>query len=294
MMHYVGFDADPEEVARREKTPHPFLSRKLYPIAVSGSEGEATLFIAREPACSSLLPTRPAWNARFLGSSFDEIGRTTVRTTTLDALAQNEGLRADAIKIDSQGMELPILEASQRLLPEVFAIEVETGLQPNYFDETTFDKVAPFLLSNGYLPFDMQFHRWRRPGAPPGIGRGQLMFSESLWLRDYLSEETWGIPAPRPTREAAIRALAVCWAGGFGDYGWELTSYFEKRGLLTAAEAAPLRTREAWAGYPGEHRLGVRAMRLLPRKSRRWVSKVSADAGNQASIWSSLRRRLRL
>jgi FkbM family methyltransferase len=291
-MHYIGFDADPVEVERRQQTPHPFLTRKLYSVAVAGSVGEATLYVAREPACSSLLRPRAEWNARFLGSSFDEIGQTVVRTTTLNALADSDGLHADAIKIDSQGMELPILETSTRLLPEVFAIEVETGLQPNYVDETTFDRAAAFLLRHGYLPFDMQVHRWRRPGAPPGVGRGQLLFSESLWLRDYLSHQTWGIPAPPLTREAAIRALAICWAGGFGDYGLELANLFAKSGLIRSDEHAALRSREAWRGYAGEHRTGVLAMRLLPKTWRRWLAQVSATSAEHASLWESVRRRI--
>jgi hypothetical protein len=291
MMTYVGFDADPAEVARREQTPHPFLSRKLYPVAVAGEIGESTLFIAREPACSSLLRPRAPWNSRFLGSSFDEIGQTKIRTTTLDHLAAADGLRADAMKIDSQGMEVPILQASERLLPGLFAIEVETGLQANYHDETTFDRAAAFLLRRGFLPFDMQLHRWRRPGAMPGIGRGQLMFAESLWLRDYLSDETWGIPAPVPSREDAIRALAICWAGGFGDYGWELVSLFAARGLLTRAEEASLKTRDAWRGFPGEHRRGVLAMRLLPSRTRAWLARVSAASLDQGTLWSSVLRR---
>ena len=263
VMHYAGFDADPEEIARREKTPHPFLSRTLFATAVSGTIGDAELFIMRSPACSSLLPTREEWNKRFLGSSFEEIGRTSVRTTTLDHLAETKGLHADVLKIDSQGMEVPILETSERLLStSLFAVEVETGLQPNYVNETTFDKASAFLLSRGFLPFDVQVHRWRRQCAIPGVGRGQMLFAESLWLRDYLSERTWGIPVPAPDREAAVRALAICWAGGFGDYGVELADYFAELGLLTSAERTMLRSPAAWRGHPAEHRVGGLAVRL--------------------------------
>jgi FkbM family methyltransferase len=291
-MHYIGFDADPAEVARRERTAHPFLSRKLYPIAVAGGIGDATLYVAREPACSSLLRPRAEWNTRFLGASFDEIGQTTIPTTTLDRLAETDGLRADAIKIDSQGLEVPILQAAERLLPGLFAIEVETGLQANYWNETTFDKAAAFLLQRGFLPFDITLHRWRRPAAPPGVGRGQMMFAESLWLRDYLSDETWGIPAPSPDRPGAIRALTICWAGGFGDYGCELARLFARRGLITAGEEASLLTRDAWRGYPGEPGPGAHALRLLPRSMRQWLASASAATLEHGSLWASVGRRL--
>ena len=100
-----------------------------------------------------------------------------------------------------------------------------------------------------------------------------------------------GIPAPVPSRDDAIRALTI-WAGGFGDYGWELVSHFAAHGLLTRAEETTLKTREAWRGFPGEHRHGVLAMRLLPAKTRAWLSRVSMASLEQRTLWSSVWGRL--
>ena len=141
----------------------------LYPVAVAGEIGESTLFIAREPACSSLLRPRAPWN---LALPRLELRRDRANEDQDDdARSSRRGRwpRADAIKIDSQGMEVPILQAAGRLLPGLFAIEVETGLQANYHDETTFDRAAAFLLRRGFPPFDLYSIAGAGPARCPAL-----------------------------------------------------------------------------------------------------------------------------
>jgi FkbM family methyltransferase len=291
LLNYVGFDADGTEVARLERAPGPYRCRRYFPYAVGGTEGPAVLYCTESPECSSLLRPRAAWMRRLNGSgAFRETGQMSVDVVTLDGLRQREGLRADILKIDSQGMELPILQNAQELLAEVFCVETETGFVENYVGETVAAQVDAMLRPRGFLMFDVKVHRVGRNNPLAGWSVQQPYYCEAVWLRDYLAEASWGIPVAQPGRSAAIKALLICWVLGVADYGFELAEHFHSRGVLTDAELDRLRAPHLWDSRPGKpaaQTLVIDALRLLPGGLRRgfasaaaWVA-TAADAAQQ-------------
>ena len=68
-----------------------------------------------------------------------------VETVSLDSIKKFSNIYIDALKIDAQGNELPILKGATSLLKHVFLIEIESGLHKNYENETTFSELYPFL-----------------------------------------------------------------------------------------------------------------------------------------------------
>ena len=78
------------------------------------------LHLTEAPYCASLLKPRHRWLRRFsFPNLFHELGEAKVDCVALDYLAETEGLSADIMKLDTQGLEVPILRSTSRLLQDV-------------------------------------------------------------------------------------------------------------------------------------------------------------------------------
>ena len=132
------------------------------------------------------------------------------------------------------------------MLKDTFCVELETGFVENYHGETVAAEADSFMRKRGFLLFDMTLHRVPRANQFAELSCQQLMWCQTLWMRDYLAAESWGINVPPPDREGALKALYICKALGFADYGFELAGYFRSRQLLAEDELASLSVKEAW------------------------------------------------
>ena len=220
-----GFEPNQESCAKLNEESSRFAEAKFFPYAIGGKEETRPFHFARYDECSSLLSPNMEWLNRFSYGKWFEVTETEdTRTRTLDNLPELPLEKIDAIKIDSQGMEMPILLAAQKLLSHAFFLEIETGMQANYHDETTFDQIAPFLREKGFIC--MQF-RTQPSQARANKGenwkgnKGQPMACESIWLKDFVSARTNHV-----SEEKALRCMALCAMFEFYDFGLELSDYF--------------------------------------------------------------------
>ena len=189
---------------------------------------------------------------------------------TLDYLAETEGLRADMMKLDTQGLELPILRSATKVLQDTFCVETETGFVENYIGETVAAEVDEFMRQNGFLLFDITIHRVGRANRFAQQSHQQPLWCESLWMRDYLALESWDIAVPLPNRVQALKALYICKALGFPDYGFELAGHFHSKGLLSYKELTSLSDGRIWASDAEQATdLVGQLFRLLPGRLRR-------------------------
>jgi FkbM family methyltransferase len=244
LLNYTGFDPNAEECSRLAAQPHPYRTCRHLPYAIAGESGQRTMYKTESIYCYSLLKPNHPWLTRFtFGHLFRETGTEPVACTTLNELVAKEGLQADVLKLDTQGLELPILKAGEHLTRDVFCIETETGFVENYVGETTYAQVDEYLRSLGFLMFDMNMeHRIGRMGPLAKHGRHQPLWCEVVWLFDYPGR---GVI---PTREKALRALRLCRAMGYFDYGCELSRHFGKAGVLTPEETASAESVTSWTG----------------------------------------------
>jgi FkbM family methyltransferase len=283
LLNYIGFDADAVEVSRLEGEPSCYRSRRLFPAAIGGRTETAVLHETVSPLCWSLLPPREPWLRRLqCAGSFVKTGERKVQVATLDEFAQREPLHADVLKLDSQGMELPILRAAGSLLSHVFCVESETGFVESYVGETVAAQVDEFMRAHGFMMFDLTIHRVGRNNPLSSRSVKQPLYCETVWLRDYLSAESWGIAPVAVQRPGVIKALVICWVLGFADYGVELAEHFGREGLLSAQEAAALRAEELWQDRPGAEpdRAGFleAIFRLLPQHFRQRLATAAETA----------------
>jgi FkbM family methyltransferase len=271
LLNYVGFDPNREECQRLSSLPSPFKKTLYLPYAVADNVGEAVLNQTESPYCSSLLRPRHEWLRRFTYHQlFQVIGQSKVNCVTLDYLNETEGLRANIMKLDTQGLELPILRSASRILPHAFCVETETGFVENYVGETVTAELDEFMRHNGFLLFDLEIHRVGRANHLARRSRQQPIWCESLWMRDYKALESWDISVPAPNRSQAVKALYICKALGFPDFGFELAQHFHAHGLLNDRELTLLSDSMIWGSHIDRATHGLRRLfLLLPRPLRR-------------------------
>jgi FkbM family methyltransferase len=215
---YVGFEADPAECERLRRNAGPGF--QFENAALAGQASQRTIFITREPACSSLLRPDAKVFRRFLdaGLATKIVGEATVETVSLDELLPGMGVvNVDVLDLDTQGSELEILHGAAGFLSRaVVAVKTEVELTALYEGQPLFADVDPYLRSLGFVLFDLSRSRCRRANLPANVlTRGQFVWGDALYLRDY----SWF--AERSGTDAALRLCLIAAHLGFHDYALE-------------------------------------------------------------------------
>lgn len=301
IINLVGFEPNATECERLAAQPTRLASVRYLPYAVGGKSGDETLYRTKSLYCSSLLEPNAAWLARFsFGELFEVTGTETVPTRRFADIEELQLLDVDAIKVDTQGLELPILQGAGRFLDDAFYVETETGLVQNYRGETTYADIDQFLRSQGFLLFDLNVqHRVPRSNRfqHSPTGSEQILWCEAVWLKDYvgLHQER---KLPRMSREKALKALLLCGLHGCLDYGLELATLFNWRNLITDGELAALSTPPGWrlsgGGLRGLPMAGISfASRLLPKRARRVLAKALEKSLDQPDLLKTIARQFK-
>jgi len=150
----------------------------IYPIGLGPSAGRATLNLTAMANMSSTLEpdadefrryAKKADHARLVGTI--EMG-----VDTLDAIAARDGLRIDALKVDTQGSELGILEGARRCLAgSVVMAEVEVSFFRRYRHQPLLCDVAEFMATCGFELVDLyrlKRYRWANRSAIGNLSMG--------------------------------------------------------------------------------------------------------------------------
>jgi FkbM family methyltransferase len=142
--------------------PIPWLFKKLvsntksksnvtcYPLALSHKSGSINMYVSsgRSDGSSSLLP--PKEHIIEHPDVFFE-KEIVVQTTTLDEWAIKNGLQAiDFLWLDLQGYELPVLEASPRIIKTVKVIYTEVSLKELYKGSPLYGEIRHWLEEQGF------------------------------------------------------------------------------------------------------------------------------------------------
>lgn len=250
-LNLIGFDPNAEECQRMEQLPHPFHSARYLPYAVADKAGMATLYHTANKYCFSLLEPNTPWLDRFYYKDFFKVvGTSTVNVKPLTDVAELKAVEIDAIKIDTQGLELPILSAAEPMLEQAFYVEPEAGFTENYKGESLFPEVNQFLRARNFLLFDFNdSHRIARNNVFQNhpTGKEQPLWTEAVYLKDYIALSRTNSPQLKQlTRAKALKVLLLCALQGCRDYGYECAKLFRELHLITDAELETLATIQAW------------------------------------------------
>lgn len=192
----------------------------IYPIALGPAAGRTTLNVTSLANMSSTL----APNDELLSSFAKKFDHTRIVETidmpvdTLDALLAREPRVVDAIKVDTQGSELGILEGSKRALAEtVLGAEIEVSFFSRYRGQALLGDITAFMAQAGFDLIELQrLKRYRRKNAAGignrSLGRGQragrLAYGDAIFLlRDDLLDQRIRSAAPLQAEQLVLKIV---------------------------------------------------------------------------------------
>ncbi|WP_020485681.1 FkbM family methyltransferase [Methylomonas sp. MK1] len=251
LINLVGFDPNKEECERQNKLPSQYKSSVFLPYAVHGKDGVETLYMTKSIYCYSLLKPNKQWLDRFsFHELFDVQGEEDIQVRAINNIEELKQFLPDVIKIDVQGLELPIFRKAGRLLDSAFYVETETGFTENYVGETTFSQLDVFMQANGFLMFDINVnHRVPRNNQfkDHPTGKEQILWAEAVWLKDYVGLDRQGKFDPHGFTDHKIKKiLTLCALAQCYDFGFELAEFFHSKGLFSNLDLGALSSIEAW------------------------------------------------
>ena len=218
----VGFDADSDECARLNAAAISTQER-YEPIALSDSEGTATLYLTADPQSASLYPPNlDAVRRHPELARHEPHGTVTVATTTLDRWAESaHAAPIDILKIDVQGAELNVLRGAQASLPAVRALELEVEFQPPLRRPATLCRRRHLpararlraLASARSRPLRADALAARRAGVSSGRRRGEDphrgsdLLGNAIYVRAELGDPDSARPWQTSARDACVAAV---------------------------------------------------------------------------------------
>lgn len=223
----VSFEPDPEEYRRLSQANTPNVT--LIPVALSKSQGTATLHVAQEPGRSSLYQPNTSFLSRYPDCEGFEVDyKVEVQTDTLDHCLTARGISVlDFIKLDVQGSELNIIQGGRDILQKsVFGLEIEVEFSELYQGQPLFPEVDAACKAAGFVLFDLKPCYWKRRDVPMN-GVGQMVCGDALYFKDYIQHNI----TPDPRAASAAIVLAVVYKKY--DYALELLEFFRAKGIYS-------------------------------------------------------------
>lgn len=167
---------EPDIKAADKLKSHNF---QVYNVALGKTHEKRDLLLTQKPQCSSFFRPNIEYLNTFPDSNrFDIIGKTTLDIVPLDSLK----IKADFIKIDTQGSELEILSGATNTLKNTLALEVEVSFHQIYEGQPLFQEIQSFLLSNNFEFLDfVSEYRYNKKNL--SLRSGQLAFADALFIK---------------------------------------------------------------------------------------------------------------
>lgn len=200
---------------------------RSYPVALGEAPGRRELRITAIPILSSLLePGRELLTLYRKKGVQGRVERTvSVELEALDTLMRRDGIRVDAMKVDTQGTELEILKGSvEALASSVLMVEAEMSFFERYVGQVVAPELMAWMHARGFQL--IEFYRPKRyirlnsfdignVGIGGGQRAGQLGHGDAIFVAtDAMLERRWsGLPA-ETVRHQVLALLVLLLAYG--------------------------------------------------------------------------------
>ena len=228
-----GFDADVEACDRANadiEARKVNWNEKHIPLALSNTEGKATLYVTKYPGCSSLYPPNESYMQRFNGYiDLIKLDRTVeVETTTLDSFCKSEKIKEiDFIHLDVQGGELSVLEGASEILKQsLLAVYTEVEFTDIYVNQPLFGDLDVYLRNQNFTLFDLIISTGRavRTASPITSPNrpGSLVWADAFYLRDLMRPN---LNTHLQTPEQILKLACIADVMDYTDYALELLEY---------------------------------------------------------------------
>jgi hypothetical protein len=274
LVNLIGFDPNEEECNRLNQTVAGFASSRFLPYAIAGETRQFTLYKTNSIYCWSLLRPDLQWLRRFAYSDLFELtGTETITAYALKDVPEIEGLDLDALKLDTQGLELPILESARDLIGRCIYIETETGFTHNYENETTFLEVGKLMADLGFGLYSLNpNHRVAKKNSlSTKSTQEQMLWCEAVWLRDFKQMEPRQVSGF--TAGKALKALCFYANHGCIASGLDAAACFRDAGVITGAEFDQLAQDLSFWRLPRLTKTERVIRSVAVRVPRRWLTR---------------------
>jgi len=288
----IGFEPDPRAYQLLTNSE----TNRWLNTALADKNGERQIFITRWQTNTSLYKPDPRTVERLFyprTDDFDIIETSSISCRKLDDVLIEQKLNLDAIKLDTQGSELLILQGCERQMANhLFAVETEIEFYPLYQDQPLFRDVDAFMERKGFQLLDCGNLVYIKGRHSPGIGgpKGQLVAADALYVKSV--EAITSILTPGDKGKLA-RMVLVCLVYGYPDFAVEICrrlqdlAYFDDDYLERVIGCLKtLRHRSAgWPIFPGRFRL-ARLLEKLAGSLQRFHHAVWVNPlGNPKTDW---------
>jgi len=227
----VGIEPDPMAFQKLQAEKEYSL---LFPVALSDKTGSADFYLTRTKGRSSLLrPNHRIIDKFYDSAQFEVVDTVSVPISTLDALLDAHQVKADFLKIDTQGTAWEVLRGGEAsTLPSALGVEIETEFLPRYEGQVLFEDVHRLLTRNGFALFGLQPRFFTRTaGRQYGWQWGQPLYTYALYFREL---------GPGAKKITVTKLVALAWLYGHLDYAAEV--FAASRHLFSPDEAAAFET----------------------------------------------------
>lgn len=167
---------------------------RIFPVALGAAPGRAELNLTAMLNMSSMLRPNASLLGRFRkkGAHAVVTSQQTVAVDTLDALLERERLQVDALKVDTQGSELEILQGAVGALKNsVVLAEVEISFIERYENQATAATLIAWMQTQGFQLIEIYRPKRYRYLNSLGVGNvgtggghrsGQLAYADAIFM----------------------------------------------------------------------------------------------------------------
>jgi FkbM family methyltransferase len=261
--HCFGFEPNEEEYAKLR--PDPQIT--WINAALADKNGSIDLHLTKAFQNSSTRhPNREVLAELAWGDGHKVVRTLEVPCKTLDTVAKESDARPDFLKLDTQGTELDILQAtSAELINGLVGIELEVSFLQVYEGQALFSETDAFLRRHGLLCWDFGNVLRMKPRGLDGYQSpyGRLISCDALYFRR---------PNPAMSPEQIARLCVALSLYGYEDEAEFIRRQFQIPGDIIASwRVVPKGPLSSLIPWPLAYRLLSKSARLfLPRQSSIW------------------------
>lgn len=153
-LKYVAFEPDPAEAARLAKKYETNPNYAVYPLAIGDRDDDVTLRILRHHGQSTLLEPNhdSAWFGATRSRDGDVEREEQVRMTSLDNWCQQNNIRPDFLKIDTEGFDYFVIKgAHAQLSGSLLAVRCEVLFHEVFHGARLFGDILETMREHDFV-----------------------------------------------------------------------------------------------------------------------------------------------
>ena len=232
-----AFEPNAQECARLNKQTNSAVAHlKFFPQAISWQTGPQPFYATKSPRCASLMePDSEEFQRYGMPESLrahrgDVVQVIEIDAVTLDDFVGQAGIKADFVKIDTQGTEYELLsDGFKNNISDLIGIEAEMEFVPLYKNQKLFSELELFFRESGFQIFGLKRNMMKMHDGTTCTEEhgGRLLHADGLFFHQRIFDSA--LP-----KDEAIKSFLLARRYGLADLASRLMTLHELDGDLLA------------------------------------------------------------